>query len=86
MPGRRYSTGSSIVIALTSGRARSASAAYSVVDFPEPVGPVTSRAPVGRVSTCSSAICIENESPISVKVGGFCAMLCDVELGEHLDP
>ena len=47
MPSIRYSTGSSTVITLTSGRAISARVAYSVVDLPEPVGPVTSTMPCG---------------------------------------
>ncbi len=41
MPGMRYSTGSSTVMTLISGRATWLSVAYSVVDLPEPVGPVT---------------------------------------------
>ena len=41
MPASRYSTGSSTVMTLTSGRAIWLSVAYSVVDLPEPVGPVT---------------------------------------------
>ena len=40
-PGSRYSTGSSTVMMLTSGRLTTLSVAYSVVDLPEPVGPVT---------------------------------------------
>ena len=39
IPSSRYSTGSSTVMMLISGRLISASAAYSVVDLPEPVGP-----------------------------------------------
>ena len=45
MPEIRYSTGSSIVMMLRSTAFSSWSAAYSVVDFPEPVGPVTRTAP-----------------------------------------
>ena len=42
MPGRRYSTGSSTVMIFFSTVLSSASAAYSVVVLPLPVGPVTS--------------------------------------------
>ena len=45
MPEIRYSTGSSIVMMLRSSAFSSWSAAYRVVDFPEPVGPVTRTAP-----------------------------------------
>ena len=45
MPARRYSTGSSTVMTLISGRLSSLSAAYRVVVLPEPVGPVTRRTP-----------------------------------------
>ena len=48
-PGSRYSTGSSTVMRLRSISFRMLSVAYSVVDFPEPVGPVTRRAPYGLV-------------------------------------
>ena len=41
MPASRYSTGSSTVMTLTSGLLTMFRVAYSVVDFPEPVGPVT---------------------------------------------
>ena len=47
MPSNRYSTGSSIVTMLRSAWFSSWSAAYRVVDLPEPVGPVTSIAPYG---------------------------------------
>src|SRR5690606_31484729 len=47
IPGRRYSTGSSTVMTLISGRETALSVAYSVVDFPEPVGPVTRIIPYG---------------------------------------
>jgi hypothetical protein len=40
-----YSTGSSIVMMFFSAEFSSPSAAYSDVDLPEPVGPVTSTAP-----------------------------------------
>ena len=46
-PGRRYSTGSSTVMMLTSGRLTTLRVAYSVVDLPEPVGPVTRIMPYG---------------------------------------
>ena len=49
-PGSRYSTGSSTVMMLTVGLLISASVAYSVVDFPEPVGPVTSSMPCGLLN------------------------------------
>jgi hypothetical protein len=46
-PGSLYSTGSSTVMMLTSGRLRMLSVAYSVVDLPDHVGPVTRMAPYG---------------------------------------
>src|SRR3954451_2289509 len=69
MPSRRYSTGSSTVMMFTSGRLISASEAYKVVDFPEPVGPVTRSAPVGRERTRESCACISSDSPSSSSVG-----------------
>ena len=53
-----------------SGRAMSASAAFSVVDLPEPVGPVTSSAPTARSTIRSISICIAFERPRSVNDGG----------------
>ena len=52
MPGIRYSTGSSTVMTFLSGVETMLSVAYSVVDFPEPVGPVTSIIPYGLVKLC----------------------------------
>ena len=40
MPSMRYSTGSSTVVTLISGVATRCTQEYSVVDLPEPVGPV----------------------------------------------
>ena len=40
IPLRRYSTGSSTVTMFTSGWFSTLRVAYSVVDFPEPVGPL----------------------------------------------
>ena len=71
MPASRYSTGSSTVMMLISGRAIWLSAANSVVDLPEPVGPVTRSAPVGRVTICDSVSRISSASPSSSSVGGF---------------
>ena len=45
MPESWYSTGSSIVMILSSSLLISERAAYSVVVLPEPVGPVTSTMP-----------------------------------------
>ena len=45
IPGIWYSTGSSIVMMFSSSLFSSCSAEYSVVDLPEPVGPVTRTAP-----------------------------------------
>ena len=45
MPGIWYSTGSSIVMMFFSGVLAPTARAYSEVDLPEPVGPVTSTAP-----------------------------------------
>ena len=58
------------MITLISGRLISLSTPYSVVDLPEPVGPVTSRAPVGLRTIASSVSRIASESPSSVNVGG----------------
>ncbi len=69
MPARRYSTGSSTVMMLISGRLISARAAYSVVDLPDPVGPVTSRAPVGRRMMSASRSRIVSDSPSDSSVG-----------------
>ena len=52
MPSIWYSTGSSTVMIFTSGVLSFASAVYSVVVLPEPVGPVTSMIPCGCCSTC----------------------------------
>ncbi len=49
MPSSWYSTGSSTVRMLLSGELISDRQAYSVVVLPEPVGPVTSRMPCGRL-------------------------------------
>ena len=53
MPGSRYSTGSSTVMMFRSGLLRMFRVAYSVVDLPEPVGPVTRMAPYGLVNADS---------------------------------
>ena len=45
MPASWYSTGSSMVMMFLSIELTALSAAYRVVDLPEPVGPVTSTAP-----------------------------------------
>ena len=47
MPLIWYSTGSSMVMILSSSFLISLSAAYSVVVLPDPVGPVTSTIPYG---------------------------------------
>src|SRR3954449_8644658 len=70
-PASRYSTGSSTVITLISGRLISVIAAKRVVDLPEPVGPVTSSAPVGRWISAPSRSCISAPSPTCSIVGGF---------------
>ena len=66
-PGSRYSTGSSTVMMLTSGLLISASVAYSVVDLPEPVGPVTSTMPCGLVNEVAkrSSLCSVKPSLLS---------------------
>ena len=48
-----YSTGSSVVMILSSILFSSLRAAYSVVVFPEPVGPVTSTMPLGLLITAA---------------------------------
>ena len=70
MPGSRYSTGSSTVMMLMSGRLISFSAPKRVVDFPEPVGPVTSSAPVGRRISSDSWCRMSSARPSSSSVGG----------------
>ena len=62
-PASRYSTGSSTVITLISGRSIWVSAAYSVVDLPEPVGPVTRIAPVGRAISELNVARISSDMP-----------------------
>ena len=54
MPSTWYSTGSSIVMMFFSGVLSMPSAAYSDVDLPEPVGPVTSTAPCAWLMPCSN--------------------------------
>ena len=49
-PFSRYSTGSSTVMMFLSSSLRMFRVAYSVVDFPEPVGPVTRIAPYGLLN------------------------------------
>ena len=49
MPAKLYSTGSSAVMILRSGRLSSFRAPYRVVVLPEPVGPVTRKMPLGRL-------------------------------------
>ena len=60
IPGSTYSTGSSIVMMLTSTLLSSASSAYSVEVLPDPVGPVSSTmpalCPISRCSACWSAM------------------------------
>ena len=70
-PWSRYSTGSSTVMMLISAWLICVSAAYSVVDLPEPVGPVTSSAPVGRAISVESFSRISSARPSSVSVGAF---------------
>src|SRR2546426_80668 len=53
-PATWYSTGSSTVTILTPGWFSRSSAPYSVVVFPEPVGPVTRRMPCGWRMRCSN--------------------------------
>ena len=75
MPSTWNSTGSSIVMMFFSGVLTWLSAAYSEVDLPEPVGPVTSTAPwacmkewvkrsraCGSMPSWSSSICALDES------------------------
>src|SRR5579862_1952955 len=65
----RYSTGSSTVMMLISGRLIADRAAYKVVDLPDPVGPVTSRAPVGRDTMRESRAAISFDNPSEPSVG-----------------
>ena len=70
IPFSRYSTGSSTVMMLISGLLIWFSAANSVVDLPEPVGPVTRSAPVGRETMSDRVARISSERPSSSRVGG----------------
>ena len=55
-PSISYSTGSSVVISLSSIEFNSFNAPYSVVVFPQPVGPVTSTMPLGlRITSRNSS-------------------------------
>jgi len=65
MPVRRYSTGSSTVMMFFSGLFRMLSAAYSVVDLPEPVGPVTRIAPYGFVNDLRNRLSAFSAKPSS---------------------
>src|SRR5450756_2227753 len=65
MPASRYSTGSSTVMTLISGRETALSVAYKVVDLPEPVGPVTSIMPYGLVYDCSKTALFRSRKPRS---------------------
>ena len=56
MPSSWYSTGSSIVTMFFSGELMTPTAPYSVVDLPEPVGPVTSTAPNERDERLSKRV------------------------------
>ena len=64
MPWILYSTGSSIVTIFVSGSLMALSVAYSVVDLPEPVGPVTRMTPFGKAMSffhASSRLRMESE-------------------------
>ena len=63
MPSMAYSTGSSTVRMLRWPSLRAASAAYSVVVLPEPVGPVTSTMPLGWASAPCSLAATVGDSP-----------------------
>src|SRR5438094_509868 len=71
-PPRRYSTGSSTVMMLRSISFRMLSVAYSVVDLPEPVGPVTRIIPYGfrKERSYRSMFCSLN--PRSVRFNSAC--------------
>ncbi len=70
----RFSMGSSTVLMFRSPFASRLSAAYRVVVFPDPVGPVTSRSPWGRArnpsrAARSSPATPRSESPFSCTRG-----------------
>src|SRR5260363_177972 len=61
--GKSYSIGSSTVMILAVSVSSLESAAYRVVVFPEPVGPVTSTMPCGRVISVSNCRCVSAAMP-----------------------
>ena len=65
MPSMSYSTGSSVVISLSSIPFNSFNAPYNVVVLPQPVGPVTSTMPLGRRITSRNERKISSGSPIT---------------------
>ena len=67
-PVSRYSTGSSTVMMLTSGLLIAVSVAYSVVDLPEPVGPVTSNMPCGLRNEALEALEVLRAEPELLQV------------------
>ena len=67
MPRSGISTGSSMVRMLRSGELIFASAAYSVVVLPEPVGPVTSTMPWERVTSPSMILSCHSSKPSSAR-------------------
>ncbi len=70
-PGILYSTGSSIVEMLTSGVFRIDRTLNSVVDLPEPVGPVTSNMPLGSLIDFSIISSDLPHNPSCFKVKAF---------------
>ena len=68
MPGMVYSTGSSTVTMLTVGLLISLRKEYSVVDFPQPVGPVRSTIPYECAKILSMTTFSSSVNPRSARV------------------
>jgi len=66
-PSMSYSTGSSVVMILSSTLFNSARAEYSVVVLPDPVGPVTRIMPLGMLMHLRSRASVSSSKPTRVK-------------------
>ena len=71
-PGILFSTGSSIVTIRRSFVFRDAKKVYSVVDFPDPVGPVIKTIPFGRASRFLTLASCNGLKPICAKSNLCC--------------
>ena len=68
MPGISYSMGSSTVMMLLMLASKRLSAAYKVVVFPEPVGPVTSTMPCGWASSRVKRFSVSPSMPTAARL------------------